>query len=70
MGGNDKVEGMFSTLQEHLNTVARWTKTANFTDLPRYPGIRVVCQLLLAHSPQKTFLSPNINYLNANKVNI
>ena len=34
MGGNDNVEGMFSTLQEHFNTMARWTKTANFTANP------------------------------------
>ena len=57
-------------LEEHLNTLARWTKTANFTDFPATPGIRVVCQLLLAHSPQKIFPSPNINYPNANRVNI
>ena len=37
---------------------------------PATPGIRVMCQLLLAHSPQKTFLSQNINYPNANRVNI
>ena len=57
-------------LEEHLNTLARWTKTANFIDFPATPGIRVVCQLLLAHSPQKIFPSPNINYPNANRVNI
>ena len=75
MGGNDKVEGMFSTLQEHLNTVARWTKTANFTAHPTPPlpprhqcPVPAALTRKTAHWPQMIFLFQIINYPNVSGV--